>query len=529
MSVTSGPLNILKECNAAPFLFVGSGFSRRYIGLETWSDLLARFCTHINEFGYYFSSANGDLPRTAALIAHDFNEIWWTHPDFEESKKEYGGEVRDQSSALKYEISKYLKNLSLEYKDAKYAGEIDALSKVNVDGIITTNWDLFLEELFPDYKVFIGQEELLFSNPQSVAEIYKIHGCASRPSSLVLTDNDYANFQGKNPYLAAKLITIFVEHPVIFLGYSINDPHIQAIIGSIADCVGGDKMRQFENNLIFVERQLIGQDEGIEGATLTLGKNKVRVTLMRTDDFTKIYAAVEAIKRKIPARVLRYCKEQMYELVKSSDPETKLAVRDLDEIAAKDDIEFVVGVGVAAQFKEHAEKIEERQKDALTKRGYAGITVDDVFLDVIKDECQYDAVEILRSTYPFFRSLSNKYIPVFRYLQMAGISDWGAMDDASLTAARIFARRLVERGFMTDIYRTQYERGFKGLTTQEIIEKTTAEKAVLMIPFQPRSNIDLDAVRNFLLNNSEKLVEGMYKSYFRKLACMYDTYAYGFQ
>ncbi|MEV4606758.1 SIR2 family protein [Neorhizobium sp. LMR1-1-1.1] len=528
VDITESLTKALHSCGSAPFLFVGSGFSRRYIGLETWSDLLARFCTNISDYGLYLSNANGDLPRTASLIAKDFNQMWWNHPDFEASKQEHGKDVTDQAASLKFEIAGYLRGLSLEYKESGFADEIKALSQMNVDGIITTNWDLLLEDLFPDYKVFIGQEELIFSNPQSIAEVYKIHGCSSRPSSLVLTEEDYQDFQKKNPYLAAKLITIFVEHPVIFLGYSINDPHIQAIIGSIAECVGGDKLKQFEENLIFVERPDEGQDDAFEGATITIGASKVRVTLVRTNDFTKIYSAVEATKRKIPARVLRYCKEQMYELVKSTNPEVKLAVRDLDEIGETDDIEFVVGVGVAREFTEREEKVVERRKEVLTARGYTGISVDDVFSDILLEKSSYDAENILNSTYPLFKKLPNAYIPSFRYLREVGVVDKQSFAECSYDDAKRVAARTVERGFITHSYRSQFDRDFRGLGTQEIIDRTTPEKASVILPFQSRAETDLVVLGQFLRDNVEKLKEGSYRSYFRKLACMYDYLQYGF-
>jgi len=528
VNITDSLTNALQNSGSAPFLFVGSGFSRRYIGLETWSDLLARFCKNIKDYGFYLSNANGDLPRTATLMAKDFNPMWWEHVDYEKSKQEYGNEATEQSASLKFEIAQYLRGLSLEYKDKGLADEINVLSRMNVDGIITTNWDLLLEDLFPDYKVFIGQEELIFSNPQSIAEIYKIHGCSSRPSSLILTEDDYLDFQDKNPYLAAKLITIFVEHPVIFLGYSINDPHIQDIIGSIARCVGADKLKQLEENLIFVERAHSYEQDAFEGATITIGASKVRVTLIRTHDFSKIYAAVEATKRKIPARVLRYCKEQMYELVKSTDPEVKLAVRDLDDIGEKDDIEFVVGVGVAEAFRKREESVTEKQKEVMTARGYTGITVDDVFVDILKDNTSYKADEILKSTYPLFKKLSKANIPSFRYFREAGISDRNALDDCVYADARLVATRTFRRGFTTNAYRAQFERDFQGLSTQEIIDRTTPEKASLMLPFQPKNVIDLAALEKFLKDNSDKLKEGSYRSYFRKLACMYDHLAFGF-
>lgn len=230
--------NLLNTKSGSPFLFVGSGFSRRYIGLEDWRGLLSHFCEGIGEFNYYSATANGDLPRAAGLIAKDFHEIWWKDEKFAESRAKYKDNTNLVADALKNEICEYLSRVDLTGDpDEVLQNELTILRNANVDGIITTNWDFLLEEIFPEYRVFIGQEELLFSNPQAIAEIYKIHGCASRPKSLVLTEEDYHDFEGKNPYLAAKLITLFIEHPIFFIGYSVTDPHIQSLIFSIAECL----------------------------------------------------------------------------------------------------------------------------------------------------------------------------------------------------------------------------------------------------------------------------------------------------
>ena len=71
---------------------------------------------------------------------------------------------------------------------------------------------MLLESIFPDYKTYIGQDELILENPQWIAEIYKIHGCASKPQSLVLTSSDYKTFNKKSKYLASKLTTMFIQH-----------------------------------------------------------------------------------------------------------------------------------------------------------------------------------------------------------------------------------------------------------------------------------------------------------------------------
>ncbi len=71
----------------------------------------------------------------------------------------------------------------------------------------------------------------------------------------MLTKEDYDDYNSKNAYLAAKLITIFVEHPVVFIGYSLNDPNVQNLLETMMRSVGKNNkgLERLRNNLIFVE------------------------------------------------------------------------------------------------------------------------------------------------------------------------------------------------------------------------------------------------------------------------------------
>lgn len=517
--ITLSLTRLLAQNGGAPFLFVGSGFSRRYIGLEQWDELLKRFCEGIQEFGYYSSQNNQDLPKAASEIAKDFNEIWWKSEKYLESRQANSDNINSVSSALKHEMANYLANIShTKISTEGLNQELEALSRLNVDGIITTNWDLFIEELFPDYKVFIGQEELLFSNPQSIGEIYKIHGCASQPNSLVLTHEDYEVFEAKNPYLAAKLITIFIEHPVIFIGYSISDRNIQKIIESIVNCLGQEKLDLFGRNLIFLQRTRQDEEPSFQSALMSIGETRLNITVIRTDNFLDVYQAIESTKRKIPARILRYCKEQMYDLVKSNDPETKLAVLDIDQIDNKDDVEFVVGVGVAKEY------------EGISKQGYKGVTIDDIFSDITSENSAYDASELLREVYPPLLKKPNKYIPGFRYLHSLGITTYEKLKESEFSDLEGIIFKANRKDYRIGQYRRHYEANYKNFSTRQIIAETTAEKATLIIPFQDDADIDIAAVKELIDANKDNLKteHSSYATYFRKLVCLADRLEFGF-
>jgi len=298
----------------------------------------------------------------------------------------------------------------------------------------------------------------------------------------------------------------------VFLGYSLSDPNITSLLRAISLCIGRDQVEQLRQNLIFVQRHKAGEQPGISDTYLTIDGVQIPLVLIKTNDLTEIYKALAAIRRKIPARVLRYCKEQLYELVKSLEPEKKLCVVDLDEIENKDDVEFLVGVGVAAP-----------EAADIAKVGYEAIEVRDLIADVLHEDRHYDARTIIESTIRR-AGRTTPYAPVYKYLREIGIDSDDAYEKAELGLdkwAKYDYKKFRIKMYARIFFKRRHE------TMKELIERSTPENAATLIPFLSKEKIDLTLLRDFLIQHEDKLDNNNYASYFKKLVALYDRLKWG--
>ena len=177
-------------------------------------------------------------PMLATEIEDEFNNKYYSEEGFD--TKVFNDEENEEIIAcrynpFKYFVAKQTSRMKIDETLPSYQELSWLIQNQNkFAGIITTNYDELLEKIFKDFSVLVGQNSLLVANSLSIFEIFKIHGCCSQPDSIVLTEKDYNDFGEKLKYLSAKLLTIFVEHPIIFLGYGLGDVNIRNIFSEIA-------------------------------------------------------------------------------------------------------------------------------------------------------------------------------------------------------------------------------------------------------------------------------------------------------
>lgn len=99
--------------------------------------------------------------------------------------------------------------------------------------IVTTNYDTIISEyVVPDNsRVFI--EDSTIPKINSGINIYHIHGCVTKPGSIILTLNDYYKFQNKLNYFSRKFFTLLQENTVAVVGYSLGDFNLNSILNEV--------------------------------------------------------------------------------------------------------------------------------------------------------------------------------------------------------------------------------------------------------------------------------------------------------
>ncbi|NML14369.1 SIR2 family protein [Azohydromonas caseinilytica] len=234
--VTADVAKVLRDAECQPILFVGSGFSKRYGKGPNWEELLtalAKKCPLIDkDFAYYKQAQKGDLKKIGSVFTDLYREWAWGKGK-SEFPAEYFSATAPADIFIKHMIAELLKNLGPNakgsYGSKDLDAEIEALKNISAHAIITTNYDQMLDPLFPEYEPIIGQQ-IMRKGYLAIGEIFKIHGCCTIPQSIVVNEADYQRFDEDHKYLSAKLLTYFIEHPLIFIGYRADDPNIKAIL-----------------------------------------------------------------------------------------------------------------------------------------------------------------------------------------------------------------------------------------------------------------------------------------------------------
>jgi hypothetical protein len=332
--VTADILSVLASANCQPILFIGSGFSKRYAGAPNWEELLrqlAEKCPTIDKDFAYYKQTNPSLIEIGTIFADRYREWAWG-AGREEFPAEYFSEKYPKDVFIKFMAAKLLQNLGPSktgsYGSEALDAEIAALRAMSPHAIITTNYDELIEPLFPEYERVIGQQ-ILGKPYLAIGEIFKIHGCVSDPLSMILTSNDYEDFEKDKKYLSAKLLTYFVEHPLVFIGYKAEDPNIKSILYDVDRMVRANF--QLIPNIYILEWDPNLQENSYPARdrVLSVGEDiNIRIKSISFSSYDWIFEALGSAGslEKVNLKLLRALMARAVDLVRSDIPKKSLEI-----------------------------------------------------------------------------------------------------------------------------------------------------------------------------------------------------------
>jgi hypothetical protein len=193
----------------------------------------------------------GDEQRTRREVE------WKIREEQREKKRAYLRQHRDalQRTSWYYEVHHNRALLVNKIKDAVNTGKepsplVRALAEMDFPIVITTNYDQLFETALrragkePTTRIYdprgLQSTRNFVGLPKATERwLFKMHGCVSDPSSIVVTDEDYINFvmrMGDSEDYAPvpqKIRVQFKEWPTLFVGYSLLDYNLRLLFRTL--------------------------------------------------------------------------------------------------------------------------------------------------------------------------------------------------------------------------------------------------------------------------------------------------------
>ncbi|QDX92085.1 hypothetical protein EEL30_06700 [Brevibacillus laterosporus] len=320
-------LDKLKIDNEFPIIFIGSGISKRFLlNYPDWTSLLESFWLemglqnfygelnnlrdsiekenpsyNVKEIDFYTNIKMGTLIEEKYNKA--FNEGKISIADFT-PKDAYKTKIQPLKKAIASKFSEYqLKDTMLE----EYRFFQKMLLKAQI--ILTTNYDSFVEQSYNEisqYKIdkYIGQKGF-FKQTLGYAELYKLHGSVDCPSDIIISENDYNNFEKNSVLISAKIISMMIHSPIIFIGYSLTDLNIRKIIKDFTRSLTEEEIILLEDRLILIE--WLKDEKNIIEEAINDKDLGCKIKLIKTDNFEKIFKTIGAIDQGVaPSGIRKY-------------------------------------------------------------------------------------------------------------------------------------------------------------------------------------------------------------------------------
>lgn len=117
----------------------------------------------------------------------------------------------------------------------------DLLANMPFSAFMTTNFDQLMERALDKnrkkYSTIISNEDVARWKGNQIP-LVKLHGCISRPTSIIAAEDECFSLQQKYPVVSALTVTLLSNRVILFLGYSLQDPDFHRMYEEVKTILG---------------------------------------------------------------------------------------------------------------------------------------------------------------------------------------------------------------------------------------------------------------------------------------------------
>lgn len=301
-----------------------------------------------------------------------------------------------------------------------------------------------------------------------------------------------------------------MEYPIIFMGYSISDVNIQKIIKSLIGCLDMQQIKTLEDRFVFVEYQ--PGKVGIEVSPYTIMVDDKPLSTKRVvvEDFKLIYKALEGKKSKLPVRILRRFKQELYDFTVTNMPTSSMRVASIEDDRIQDE-ELVMAIGRYSDYG---------------LRGLHGLKADEWYRNIVVGDIEFSADDLLQYAYEDLTKQNSGRLPVNKYLTEAV----GNYPNCAELAKKQNFDYIISATIKKNRNRVGNYKSVKQIWENE---KNSLERSTGLIAYLTEQNIDVDELEGVLkeifetdiniLQNSKPAI----RTNVRRLIMIYDYLKWG--
>jgi hypothetical protein len=482
-----------------PVLFIGTGFSLRYLKTSfSWESLLSHISFSLTNNEEFFLDLKSECniggeyryDLLASKLEVEFNSRLAQDRNgfFKQTNDVFYEKMKEGIKLSRFKI--YITSLlnALDTRDEK-KDEISSLIKArkNIGSIITTNYDQLIENIF-QFNPLVGNN-ILLSNPYG--SVYKIHGCISNPANIIMTEQDYQDFDNKYELIRAQLLSLFIHNPIIFIGYSISDTNIKSILKTVFSYVDpkSELAKQIRDNFLLIEYEsgsnsfeIVEHDIDLEGMAT------IRINKIKTNNYTELYNSLSDLKLPVSAMDIRKVQD-VWTTIKSGG---EIKVKITENLSELSNDQLVIAVG-----SEKTVRYEYQTKAEFISNYFQ-----------IIEEANGQLIETLNKQ----TISSTEHFPVYAFSSLCN-----NIDDIDKYKHRQLDKILSQMSRVKAVSKCGYNN-----INDVIINETSIDRITNILIFLAWDNtISLMELKEYLIHIQEKTTTD-----YRRLLCLYDYLSY---